>query len=276
MLKLFVSLLIFGGLGLLAWSQQRFLVYAPDPQRVDPKAHGLEKVRELTLRTADGVDLIAWYGKARPGEPTLLYFHGNAGNLASRAGRIGEYLDKGRGIFMLSYRGYSGSGGKPTELNNYADAKIAYQWLVEQRIEPDDIIVYGESIGTGVAVHLAANNPVGGVILDAPYTSIADVGARLYPYLPVQTFILDRYDSLSRIDQIDAPLLVVHGTEDNLIPIEMGRQLFDRAGQPKQFSAIEGAGHADHHVYGSYDVIHDWIDTTWKSMANDQVKAVGG
>lgn len=244
-----------------AWSQQRILMYVPDPNRVDPAAIGLFGVREITLRTSDGIDLVAWYGAAEPGQPSLLYFHGNAGNLQTRAGRVGEYLAKGRGMLMLSYRGYGGSGGKPTEANNVSDALIAYEWLVQQQgLDPNDIVLYGESLGSGIAVQLAAKKPVGGIILDAPYTSIADVGARLYPYLPVQTLILDRYDSLSRIDRIAAPLLIVHGENDDLIPISMGRALFEKAPQPKQFAAIPRAGHNNHYLHGSYEIIHAWLD----------------
>jgi hypothetical protein len=250
-------------LGGLLWSQQRVLIYHPNPERVAPAATGLDSVEEVVLTTPDGVRLVSWYGEARPGQPTILYFHGNASNLAARAGRVGEYLDKGRGMLMLSWRGYSGSGGRPTEANNFADARLAYEWLRTRGVAASDIVLYGESLGTGVAVNLAGAVPVGGVILDAPYTSIADVGQRIYPYLPVQMFIRDRYDSLSRIRGIAAPLLIVHGEKDELIPIEMGRELFAAAPEPKTFAAIEGAGHADHYLYGSYDAIHAWLDQGW-------------
>lgn len=263
-LKLTFTLIVLVGLLALAWSQQRILVYAPDPLRVDPQAAGLPEVQELKLSAAGGVELIAWYGAAKPGQPTILYFHGNAGNLLSRAGRMAEYLSKGHGMLMLSYRGYGGSGGKPTEANNVADAGLAYDWLARQGVEHDDIILYGESLGSGVAVQLAARVRVGGIILDAPYTSIADVGARLYPYLPVQSLILDRYDSLTRVGKMSAPLLIVHGEKDDLIPIEMGRTLFSSAPEPKQFAEIARAGHADHQLYGSYTVIHVWIGSTWR------------
>ena len=266
LLKIGLGLAVVGIVLVAAWSQQRFLVYAPDATRVDPQSIGLPQVQELQLRTPDGVELIAWYGAAQPGQPTLLYFHGNAGNLASRAGRVGEYLAKGRGMLMLSYRGYGGSGGKPTETRNVADARLAYKWLLEQGVQPAHIILYGESLGSGVAVQLATHERVGGVILDAPYTSIADVGARIYPFLPVQSLILDRYDSLSRIERIGAPMLIVHGARDDLIPIEMGQALFNRAKEPKRFAAIAGGGHADHYLFGSYDVIHGWIDGEWANL----------
>lgn len=266
LLKIGIGLVVLAGLLVLAWSQQRFLVYAPDPTRVDPASAGLPEVREVTLTTPDGVQLVAWYGAAKPNQPTLLYFHGNAGNLLSRAGRMGEYLAKGRGMLMLSYRGYGGSGGKPTEAANVADARLAYQWLLDAGVDAKHIVLYGESLGSGVAVQVATSCPVGGVILDAPYTSIADVGARIYPYLPVRSLLLDRYESLPRIANLSAPLLIVHGERDDLIPIKMGRRLFDAAPEPKQFAAIAGAGHADHYLFGSYDVIHAWIDGPWRTL----------
>ncbi len=262
LLKILISVTVIIAVGgFVAWSGQRILVYSPDPERVDPKSLGLDGVREVILRTPEGIELIAWYGEpSRRGRPTLLYFHGNAGNLESRAGRMGEYLAKGNGMLILSYRGYGGSGGSPTEKNNVADARVAYDWLRAIGVPADQIILYGESLGSGVAVQLAAEVEVGGVILDAPYTSIAEVGARLYPYLPVRTFILDRYNTIAHIGEIDAPLLIVHGEYDLLIPIEMGRELFARAKAPKEFAEIAGAGHADHYLYGSYDVIHAWLD----------------
>jgi len=258
-----LALLVLLILLVVAWSQQRYLIYVPDTNRVRPAEAGLTGMSEITLNTPDGETLVAWHGAAKPNQPTLLYFQGNAGNLSSRSGRAAEYMAKGRGMLMLSYRGYGGSTGRPTEANNVADALLAYHWLIDRGVEPKDIVVYGESLGSGVAVQVAAQQPVGGVILDAPYTSIADVGARLYPFLPVRALIMDRYDSLARIDKIKTALLIIHGERDTLIPIEMGRTLFEKAKEPKRLAAIAGAGHSDHYLFGSYDVTHDWIDKRW-------------
>ena len=273
-----IGIVIVVALGGLLWSQQRVLLYHPDPTRVAPAQAGLKGVEEVMLTAPDGVELVSWYGAAGSGQPTILYFHGNASNLAGRAGRVGEYLAKGRGMLMMSYRGYSGSGGKPTEADNFADARLAYDWLRRQGVAADDILLYGESLGSGVALDLAEDVAVGGIILDAPYTSIADVGQRVYPYLPVHTFLFDRYDSRSRIGAIPAPLLIVHGERDELIPIEMGRELFNLAPEPKEFAAIAGAGHADHYLFGSYDVIHAWIDRRWprRMAVEGRGASVGG
>ena len=175
------------------FAQRRF-IYFPDPTRTTPGAAGLPNVVERIIATPDGERLVAWYGKAAPGQPTLLYFHGNGGALEVRAERIRKYLDRGRGMFMMSYRGYSGSTGSPSEAANVADAKLAYDALVKEGVSPDDIILYGESLGTGVAIQVAAEKNVAGVILDSPFTSIVERAGQLYPWLPVGLLLQDRYE----------------------------------------------------------------------------------
>ena len=152
----------------VAYFAQRKFTYFPNPTRVSPAAAGLEGFREVELPTPDGERLIAWYAPAPPGRPTILYFHGNGGSLQNRAMRFQRYQNAGFGIFAMSYRGYSGSTGSPSEAHNIADARLAYDHLIKQGLKPSEIFLYGESLGSGVAVQLAASVPVAGVILDAP------------------------------------------------------------------------------------------------------------
>lgn len=243
-----------------AFAFQRYLMYFPDPQRVSPESFGLTGVKERVIESPDGAKLISWYAPAAPGQPTILYFHGNGGNLAGRAERVRRYITRGYGVLFLSYRGYSGSTGNPSERNNVADAKLAYDALIKEGVPPQDIIVYGESLGTGVATQIAAGNEVGGLVLDAPYTSTVDVGALSYPYLPVRPFMFDRYETIKYIPQVKAPLLVLHGEADRVIPVEMGRAIYAAANAPKEIATFPRAGHSDHHVHGSYDVLFRWID----------------
>src|SRR5262249_18322551 len=149
------------------------------------------------------------------------YFHGNAGNLASRAERVRRFVARGYGVFLLSYRGYGGSTGGPRERAHIADAKLAYRTLRAAGVAARAIILYGESLGSGVAVQVAADDSVGGVVLDAPYTSIVDVAAGAYPFLPVRPFMLDRYETLRFLPRVTAPLLVLHGEDDEVIPVAM-------------------------------------------------------
>jgi len=242
-----------------AYYLQRKLMYFPSRERVPPASAGLENVAEQVLETPDGARVIAWYGCAGPGQPTLLYFHGNGGSLVTRAERIGRYLANGVGVFMMTYRGYGGSTGSPSERNNVADAKLAYDTLVRSGVAAEDIVLYGESIGSGVAVQVAAEKPVAGIILDAPYTSVVEVAAAAYPLLPVRTFLTDRYDTMRYIGQVRAPLLVVHGEDDQVIPVEMGRAVAAAAPGPKRLVTFPRAGHSDHHLHGSYEAIFAWL-----------------
>ena len=164
---------------------------------------------------------------------------------------------------MMSYRGYSGSTGAPSEVANVADGKLAFDALAADGVAPGDIIIYGESLGSGVAVQVAAEKAPGGLILDAPYTSIADIAAGQYPWLPVRWLLRDRYDSVDYIAKVHCPLLIVHGERDEIIPVGMGRELLALANPPKQIATFKEAGHADHYMYGSYDAINAWIDARW-------------
>ncbi len=260
LLKLSGAALAAGLLAVLgaAWLERR-LLYFPDARRVSPAEAGLGAVEEKILRTPDGEHVIAWWGRARPGEPTILYFHGNGGSLSGRAGRISAYLARGQGLMMMTYRGFGGSSGQPSERANVADALLAYDSLVAWGVEPRDIVLYGESLGSGVAAQVAAARAPGGLVLDAPYTSIPDVGALHYPYLPARLMMRDRYETMRVIGAIRAPLLVLHGDRDETIPVEMGRAVFAAAPEPKTLVVLPGAGHVDHADFGSFEAVQDWI-----------------
>lgn len=240
---------------------QRRLMYFPDKTYFTPKSAGLASgVDERVIETPDGARVLAWYAKAKPGLPTLLYFHGNAGSLETRIERIRKYMARGLGVFMMTYRGFGGSTGHPSEAANVADAKLAYDMLVASGVDPSDIIIYGESLGTGVAVQVAAVKTVAGLVLDAPYTSMVDLAALHYPYIPGRWFMTDRYDTRTHIKDVRVPLLILHGEQDDIVPVTMGREIFDLAGPPKVIRTFQGAGHADHYLFGSYDALYKWID----------------
>ncbi len=246
---------------LAAYLGQRRLMYFPDPERVPPAEEELTGVAERVLKTPDGQRLVAWYGKARPGQPTILYFHGNAGGLADRAPRVQRFMGEGWGVYMLAYRGYAGSSGSPSETANVADARLAYGALVEEGVDPASIIIYGESLGTGVAVRLATERPAAGLILDAPYTSIVEIAARAYFYLPVRYLLTDRYETRKYIAQVHMPLLILHGERDAVIPVANGRELLQLANEPKRLATFPNAGHSDIYVNGNpaLDAVRDWI-----------------
>jgi uncharacterized protein len=254
------AVIVYVAIVAIAYAVQSKLMYFPDATRVEPDRLGLDGVREIELTAPDGARIISWYAPAPPGQPTLLYFHGNGGGLAGRAQRLARYQNARLGVFMMSWRSYSGSTGSPSERANVADARRAYDHLVGLGVKPADIVLYGESLGSGVAVQLAMDVPEGGVVLDAPYTSTVDLGAKAYPYLPVRWLMRDRYESARRIAGIAKPLLIMHGTLDTVIPVAMGRQLHELAREPKKLVIFPRGNHADLDQHGAVDALRAWID----------------
>jgi fermentation-respiration switch protein FrsA (DUF1100 family) len=253
---------VYALVGLVAYLGQRRLMYFPDRAHTLPAEVGLAGVEERTIETPDGARVVAWYGRSRPGRPTLLYFHGNGGSLAIRTSRIARFMDEGWGVYILTYRGYGGSSGSPSEAANVADARLAYAALMKEGVPPRSIIAYGESLGSGIAVRIAAELPVAGVILDAPYTSIVDVAAQAYPFLPVRLFLIDRYETARTIAGIKAPLLILHGERDGVVPVAMGRELARLAPQPKRLVVFPNGHHSDLYIDGNnaIDAVRSWID----------------
>ena len=261
-LKLFLVLAVLYVLAAAGANRlQRFLMYIPDTERVAPQAVGLTDVEEVSLRSKDGAVVLCWWSRPQPGKPTLLYFHGNAGSLASRSERFRLYQNQGYGLLMMTYRSYGGSTGTPAERANVSDGKSAYDWLVNQGIGAEDIVLYGESLGSGIAVQVAAAKPVGGVILDAPYTSMLALAELHYPKLPSRFFMTDRYMSVAHIAQVTAPLLIIHGERDVTVPASMGRELYAKAGKPKHIEIFSDAGHADLYNRGARETIVNWLSS---------------
>jgi fermentation-respiration switch protein FrsA (DUF1100 family) len=221
---------------------QRRLLYVPNAEEATPASVGLSGVERLHLTTADGETLLAWLIAPPPGGPLVVYLHGNGGGIGLRAQRFAAFAAAGFGVLAVEYRGYGGSTGAPSEAGLTRDAEAAYQAALKYAPAPR-IVLLGESLGTGLAVKLAAAHEVGAVALDSPYTSIEDVAAALFWWAPVRWLLKDRYDSASRIAEVKAPLLIVHGTADAVVPFRFGKRLFDRAETEKSFIAVEGAGH---------------------------------
>lgn len=230
-------------LGLLAWIFQRRLIYFPDARPVQrPGGAFWEAVREVEIRTADGETLEAWYrGGERP--VTVLVFHGNAGHRGHRASMLEHLHALGYGVLLPDYRGYGGSTGEPSEEGLYEDALACRSWL-DRNVE-GAVVYLGNSIGTGVAVELAARRGPAALVLRSPFTSLVDVGQSAYPFFYVRPFMRDHYDNLSKIGRITCPLLCIHGDRDRIIPLNLGRRLFDAANEPKRWLAIPSAGHND-------------------------------
>ncbi len=246
LLRLVASAALIGALVYLAilallYTQQRRLLFPASSVRTEAAQTGISGLQDVTIATPDGVELVAWWKPPEPGRALILYFHGNGGSLGNRRERVRLLTSEGRGMLIVSYRGYSGSTGSPSEEGLRIDARAARDWLGSY--QPERIVLYGESLGTGVAVRLATERPVGGVILDAPYTSTADVARGIYWFLPVALLMHDQFRSVDWIGDLRVPLLVMHGEEDSVIPIALSELLFKAANEPKRYLRLPGVGH---------------------------------
>jgi fermentation-respiration switch protein FrsA (DUF1100 family) len=247
------------GLVVLFLAQRSILFPIPTAERTPPQAAGFPEAQEHVLTTADGERVIVWHVPARPGRPVVLYFHGNGDFLAGFFGRFRDVIADGTGIVALSYRGYAGSSGQPSERGLLQDAAAAYAFTTA-RYSTDQIVVWGFSLGTGVAVALAADKPVGKLILEAPYTSIADVAASAFWYAPVRLLMRDQFRSDERIARVSAPLLVMHGALDPTIPVAFGERLFALANEPKRLVRLARGGHNDLDDFGALEIARNFIN----------------
>jgi uncharacterized protein len=249
-----IAVCLYVGLATMIYLAQRSLMYFPDTVHVLPAAAGLPEAEEVPLTAADGVRIAAWHVPPRDGKPVIVYFHGNGGALRFRVERFRRLIADGIGLVALEYRGYGGLAGSPTEAGLIADGQAAYRFAAA-RYPARQVVLWGESLGSGVAVAIAAEHPVGRVILEAPFTSAVAVGARHYWYLPVSLLMKDQFRSDGRIGKVTAPVMIMHGVHDQVVPYAMAEQLFDLANQPKHFVRFLDGGHEDLDANGALDAV---------------------
>jgi len=233
---------------------QRSLMYFPDSNLPMPGDVGAPRFQVVNYRTSDGLELVSWYRPAKKGRATIVYFQGNGGNISHRIFKTRALFEAGYGLLLVGYRGYGGNPGQPTEDGLYNDGRAALAYLQGQGLPNERLVLLGESLGSGVAVRMATETKARGVILEAPYTSTVDVGQTAYFFLPVKMLMYDRFPSIEIIKNIQAPLLVVHGEDDKVIPVRFGRRLFQAAAQPKEAHFLPGAGHNDLLEHGLTDI----------------------
>ena len=220
-------------INLFIYFYQRNLLYNPSENNYLSDKINFN-YKEIFIETDKNIKLKSWFiNKDLKEFKTIVFFHGNAGNLLNRIHKINELNKLDINILLTSWRGFSGNKGKPSEKNLYYDAQQIIDWLKAQGLDNKDIVLYGESLGTGVATELASNNNFGGIILESPFTSMVDTAKIYYPYLPVKLLLKDRYDSKSKIKDIKSPILIMHGKMDNIVPQQMGLELFEKANNPK-------------------------------------------
>jgi fermentation-respiration switch protein FrsA (DUF1100 family) len=249
-----IFLCAYVGVAGVLYVMQRSLMYFPDTVHTTPAQAGLPQAEEVPLVAADGVRVTAWHVAPKDQKPVILYFHGNSGALRDRVERFKELIGDGIGLVALEYRGYGGNPGSPTERGLIADAEAAYGFAAAH-YPLQEIVLWGETLGSGIAVALAAEKPVGRVILEAPFTSAAALAALHYWYLPVRLLMKDQFRSDARIGKVTAPLLILHGFHDQVVPYAMGEHLFALANQPKHIVRFLDGGHENLDANGALHAV---------------------
>jgi uncharacterized protein len=239
---------------------QRHLLYFPGSGRPVLGELAALDVREVRVPTADGLSLLSWYLPPRGARLVIAYFHGNGGHIGYRSERLRWFARYGYGVLMLEYRGYGGNPGMPNEAGLHADGAAALDFLTGCGIPSTRVVLYGESLGSGVAVPLAAQRKIAGLVLEAPFTSVAEVAQYHYSFMPAAAMVWDRFDSLSSIGKVRGPILILHGERDRVVPIRFGRALFEAAPQPKEFWSAKEAGHETLAEFGAFDAVLRFLE----------------
>ena len=247
---------------LMLYTKQRKIVFNPNQSLAALGDYETPNgFHPIVNRTADGLDIVSWYlPPLRDDGRTIAYFHGNAGHQGDRIARIIPYAAKGYGILLSGYRGYGGDPGEPTEDGLYSDARAALNFLQKQGVRADQLILFGESLGSAVATQMAIERPGRALILEAPFASILHSARQRYRYLAFNFLVRDKFDTLSKIVQIEKPLLVIHGDLDRTTPAHFGHLIFEAAKEPKQGFFPKDAGHTDLMQHGMPAAVLDFLD----------------
>ena len=212
---------------------QRNLLYHPNENNYSGDKI-LVDIKKVKILTSDDIELLGWYHEKNLKDfKTLVYFHGNAGSLENRIHKLNHFKDMNINFLIIAWRGFSGNIGKPSEQGLYVDGKSAIDWLIKKGIDEKNLVLYGESLGTGIAIDLAQNKSYAGIILETPFTSMVDAAKTFYPYIPVNLLLKDRFENYKKVKNINSPILVMHGEVDQIVPFSMGKKIFELANKPK-------------------------------------------
>ena len=225
---------------------QRNLLYHPSVDNYLKDNLGIEptEIEKVKITTEDKIDLVGWFYKKDVEKlKTIVFFHGNAGSLKNRTYKLNHFKDLDVNFLIIAWRGFNGNKGKPSEIGLYEDARSAIRWLNKKDIKDKNIILYGESLGTAIAVEIAQNKKYAGVILESPFTSMINMGKKYYPFFPVSFLLKDKFESFKKINKILIPILIIHGEVDKIVPYEMGKKMYELANQPKFFYSQEYGDH---------------------------------
>jgi fermentation-respiration switch protein FrsA (DUF1100 family) len=251
-----VLIALYVGFVALLYFAQRSMIYLPDRSPVGA-VQGFERV---ALQSADGIALVSLFAPPQGSKPVVAIFHGNAGHIGHRVDKARGLMARGYGVMLVGYRGYGGNPGSPSEDGLYADARTALDWLAGRGFVEGRLVIYGESLGSGVAVQMASERKALALVLEAPFTSLGDGAASHYPYVPARLLVKDKFANLAKIGAIATPLLIVHGERDRVLPVTMGRALLEKATSPKRGVFLPEAGHNDLMSFGLIQIVADHLD----------------
>ena len=241
---IFSAIFLYLFIGLLLFVVQRKMIFNISGKPKRPEEYGLHQIKEVFIDTPDNLKLLAWFHKPKNNNPIMIYFHGNSLDIGERSHRIERYIKNNWGVLLPAWRGYSGNKGNPSEKNLYIDGQAAIDWVQKNiNYQNSNIVLYGESLGCGIAIELGLKNKFKSIILEAPFTSIGDIGQKKYPIYPAKFLTIDNFDNLSKIDRILSPLLIIHGKKDEVIPYFHSLLLFEKAKEPKKHLCIDEAMH---------------------------------
>ena len=265
-MNFFVGLaLIYAAMLAFLYVQQRSMMYFPDKTR--PAL--IENVQLVKVTTKDVLQLEGWYVPPGENNPVIIYFHGNASHYGARLPKLIDYIKAGYGVLLAGYRGYGGNPGSPSEQGFYNDARAYMEFLSAVNVPLEKTVIYGESIGSGVAVQIATEFKAAALILEAPFSSTVDVAQSVYWFVPVRYLMTDQFRSADKIKNVKSPILIIHGAGDSTIPIGYGRKLYEAAADPRQFIVIEKAGHNDLYDHGAALHVLDFLKTIGLSSRSD-------
>ena len=242
----------------LFFLQSHFVYFPTQNIEYTPGDIGLD-YEDVTFETEDSIQLDGWFIPAANAEFTILFCHGNGGNISHRLDSINLFNQLGFNCFIFDYRGYGLSEGKPTEQGTYTDASAAYKWLLKEKsIQPGNIIIFGRSLGASVAAQLASKVRPATLVVESAFTSVVDMGKKLYPYFPIRWFARFEYNTIDYLKKVDCPVMVIHSPQDDIVPYEFGLKLFEAAGEPKTFVEISGT-HNDGFITSGDTYINAWL-----------------
>ena len=251
--------------GFLLFVFQRKIIFNKSGKPKDPEYYSLRKTKEIFIKTPDKISLLAWFHEGDKNMPILVYFHGNSFDIGERAYRIKRYNDAGFTTLLVSWRGFSGNDGNPTEENLYLDGNATIDWVLKNtKFKIEDIVNYGESLGSGVAVQLNLKYEFLCTVLEAPFTSIADVANKRYKIYPTKYLVKDKFNNLSKIDQIKSPILIISGLRDEVVPHSHSLMLFNKANNIKKSLFVDEAMHNNLYDFGIEKTVINFTLNTWK------------